>query len=148
MNIYEQIISRWKFQALQRNPAASLQALDLFEEKYKIKLPAALRRVLLLSNGIANGEYDQVNQIRFWALEEFASVEEWAPELTQGYRNNIVFADYSVNAHAYAFSTISGAVVLVGAVDPVFVTGSVESFLMLYVQDAPALFPREGPHRD
>src|SRR5437762_1796033 len=105
MNFYEQVVDRWKAQGLSRKPAVSIDALDRFEVEHRVKLPAALRRVLLLSNGLEDGEYDETSQIRFWSLEELARVKECAPELASArYDDHLVFADYSVWSHAYAVS--------------------------------------------
>lgn len=128
---------------MSRNPAVGLNALDEFEQTKQLKLPLGLRRLLLLSNGMSAGEYDDQNHIRFWPLEELAFVSACAPEFASPeYENHLVFADHSLWAHAYAVSLDSGEVVMVGAERPIVVTGSLESFLAMYVSNAPALFPR------
>jgi hypothetical protein len=143
VNLYEQVIRRWKERGVPRNPAVSLEDLGRVEETNALKLPPPLRRLLLLSNGMSDGEYDPDNQLRFWSLEELALVSSCAPELASPrYERHLVFADYSVWSHAYAVSLDSGEVVVVGDEQPVFVTGSVESFLAMYVSNAPALFPQ------
>jgi hypothetical protein len=136
-SIYEQVIQRWRAHGLARRPAVGLNALDAFEERLGSALPAGLRRFLLLSNGMTLEERDPESQVRFWGLEELAFVGSCAPELdVPEYRRVLVFADYSVWAHAYGVALPSGEVVLVGDRTPRPVCDSIEIFLQLYLGNA------------
>ena len=136
MNIYEQIVLRWKEQMLARRPAVGPNALDKFEEIHGLKLPVALRRLFLLSNGLAQGEYDRVNHVRFWPLEELSYVKECAPELaTSATDEHLVFADYSVWAHAYAVSPKVGSVVVIGGTKARNLSGSMDDFMSMYLEN-------------
>ena len=141
MNLYEQVIARWKGQSLSRRPAVTWEDLSRFEESRGVKVPPDLRRVFLLSNGLAEGEYDQKSQIRFWPLEELALVTDCAPELTStSYEGHLVFADYSIWSHGYSILPVSGEIFIVGAERPMYVADSMERFLTLYLSDSPGLF--------
>jgi hypothetical protein len=136
MSVYEKIVLRWKAQVLSRRPAVGLYALDQFEEAHGLKLPAALRKLLLLSNGLERGEYDRVSHIRFWPLEEIASVKECAPELATSVASDcLVFADYSVWAHAYVVSPKAGSVSVIGGRESIYVSESIDDFLLMYLND-------------
>lgn len=81
----------------------------------------------------------------FWPLVALARVKECAPELlSPRYDDQLAFADHSIWAHFYAVSLVSGEVVVAGGKQPIYVTGSLESFLALYVSNGPALFPQTG----
>lgn len=142
MNVYERVVGRWKFQGVPRRPAVSSGMLDKFDEEHALRLPPGLRRTLLLSNGMEADEYDRTSNIRFWPLEEIALVKDCAPELkSAANEGQLVFADYSIWAFAYAVSLDLGHVTVVGGDHPIFVAESVEAFFELYLSNSPALFP-------
>jgi hypothetical protein len=141
-SLYERVVAHWKSESLQRNPAVGLNALDQFESRHGLKLPVSLRRLLLLSNGLVEGQYDPANYIRFCAIEEFALQTFPAGSDPGGRESYLVFAEFSIWAHSYAVSTVSGVVAVIGGRLPIRVADSLEEFLLLYLENSPALFPK------
>jgi hypothetical protein len=141
-NLYEQVIGRWKFLSLLRNPAVGLNELDRFEARHNISLPPALKRLLLLSNGLVEGQYDPANHIRFCEIGEFVLDDVASMAASDENERYLVFAEFSIWAHAYGISTSSGHLAVVGGTSPIFVAKSLEEFLALYLANSAALFPK------
>jgi hypothetical protein len=136
-SIYARVVQRWRGFGLTRRPGVGLNALGAFEERIGSALPPGLRRLLLLSNGMSPEERDPESQVRFWGLEELTFVRSCAPELDfPQYQGVLVFADYSVWAHAYGVALSSGQVMLVGDRTPRPIGDSIEMFLGLYLENA------------
>jgi hypothetical protein len=141
-NLYEQVIGHWRSLSLLRNPAVGLNELDRFEAHHNISLPAALRRLLLLSNGLVEGQYDPANFIRFCGIDEFVLDDVSSTTASDHNEHYLVFAEFSIWAHTYGLSMSSGHVAVIGGPSPIFVAKSLDEFLAMYLENSPALFPK------
>jgi SMI1 / KNR4 family (SUKH-1) len=112
-----------------------------FEQRAGVKLPADLSTYFKKMDGMQGEETDH-QDIRFWSLNEMKPVFEEIPsaDVTLHY---VVFADYSLWAHAYAIyigGTPEGRVAIVGGDSPLVVADSFAEFIDMYLRDPLSIF--------
>lgn len=130
-------VTRWTEQGLAREGAAPGTLVDA-EVKLGIQLPEELAELLLLADGMTEGEMDEL-LVRFWSARELKTFD-----------GHVMFADFSFCAHGYAINLKTGAVVVVGGPQPMAeVAVSFPHFLKAYLTHPARLFPdlREDDHR-
>lgn len=122
-------VARWNERALAREGATPGTFVDA-EVRLGMQLPDELAELLLLADGMIEGETDDL-LIRFWSANELKTFE-----------GHILFADFSFCAHGYALDLRTGAVVIVGGPQPmVEVAVSLTHFLKSYLTNPARLFP-------
>lgn len=122
-------VTRWTQQGLARDGATPASLVDA-EVRLGIRLPDELAELLLLADGMIDGEVDDL-LIRFWSASELKTFD-----------GHVLFADFSLCAHGYALELRTGAVVIVGGPQPmVEVAVSFPHFLKAYLTHPARLFP-------
>ena len=128
-------VTRWVESALARDAASPGMLVDT-EMRLGIQLPDELAELLLLADGMVEGEMDHL-LVRFWSARELKTFD--------GY---VMFADFSFCAHGYAINVKTGAVVVVGGPQPMAeVAVSFPHFLKAYLTHPARLFPDADTER-
>jgi hypothetical protein len=154
----------WRQQGISHGPPVSRAQILEFEARYGVSLPADLRAYLTALNGSELGRNGPMDDqlISFWHLSEIRPLSEEHPEsaIPHG-RSYFVFADYSIDVHAYVIRLSpdprAPAPVMV-ALDELLieVAPSFSAFIERYrAGDSAVLFPdlpaewfvRHGPRR-
>jgi hypothetical protein len=95
----EDLAKRWRVSGLPGGPPLSDGDLEVFEQRFRLRLPTAFRRYLLAANGMAASGWDDA-LIHFWTLDEIA--EHLSDrDLTERFPF-VPFADYSINIWVWA----------------------------------------------
>ena len=129
-------VTRWTEQGLARDGASPAVLVDA-EVRLGIHLPDELAELLLLSDGMVEGEMDDL-LVRFWSAAELKTFD-----------GHVMFADFSICAHGYALDLRTGAVVVVGGPQPMAeVAVSFPHFLKAYLTHPARLFPDTRAERD
>lgn len=142
-DILTTLCSRWRAANVALRPAASEADIQNWEREKEVRLSADLRSLLLMANGMEEGEMDPRTMVRFWPLEE---IREASKELgsessaADHFTHFFVFADYSLWAHAYAIQLTNdrrdpNPVVIVGGDVPIHVATSFSHFIEKYLSD-------------
>lgn len=129
-------VARWRERALAREGATPASLVDA-EIRLGIQLPDELSELLLLADGMMEGEMDDL-LIRFWSAGELKTFD--------GY---VLFSDFSICAHGYAIHLERGAIVVVGGPQPMAeVAVSFPEFLKAYLTHPARLFPEARGEQD
>ena len=144
------VVARWD-QLGVREPGVGQGVLARLPVWSRYTIPPDLGSLLALANGMGKGSTDDL-MIRFWPAEELRSVHEELPDAAwDPHADFLVFADYSIWAHAYAIqvgaTSAAGTVVIVGGAEPISVASSFAEFLARYLFEPDSLFGGEqvGP---
>lgn len=134
-----QVLQHWSEQGIRVSGVSSERLRDV-ERDLDFSIPVEMRSLYLQSDG--TGGYDD-EMLRLLPLAEW----EWASSLASaGYEDEhadcLVFAEFSIWAHAYAVRRHDAVVVLIHGGRPVQVAASFDEFLSTYLRDPPSLFPR------
>jgi hypothetical protein len=122
-------VTRWKEQGLAREGASPAALVDA-EVRLDLQLPDELAELLLLADGMLEGEMDDL-LVRFWSASELKAFD-----------GHVLFADFSLCAHGYAIDVDTGAVVIVGGPQPMLtIAVSLTDFLKAYLTHHARLFP-------
>jgi hypothetical protein len=138
------VIGHWRELRVGR-PGASRASIQAVEARLGSALPTSLVTLLGETDGMNDGETDHLT-IRFWPVAELTwardELEDAAGDSSAGF---VVFADYSIWAHAYAVKVTPGAdhdsVAILGGDRPIVLAPSFSRFLVSYL-DTPSLFFR------
>jgi len=125
MSAAKQVVERWRREGVEMNAAAPLETLRRFEKAWGLALPAALRELLSEANGMPPAVTD-VALFRFWPVNEY--------EAEASIEGGVLFADFALWAHCYAFD-VQERVWIVGGAEPLKVAPSLEEFLRRYGAD-------------
>jgi len=149
-SIGQSLKNHWLSHNIEINAGVSKAALDSFEAKYSVKLPADLRDYFLWVNGMPAGVVDEA-LIRFWALEEVKPLSEGAPDYSNPQyikkpESVFLLADYSLWAHAYAIHLVSAPiesnkVFVIGGEYPIPLFNSFSELVDSYLTDKDLLLP-------
>ena len=121
-------VTRWNEQGLAREGATPGSLVDA-EMQLGIHIPEELAELLLLADGMVEGEMDDL-LIRFWSGVELKTFD-----------GHVMFADFSLCAHGYAINLETGAVVIVGGPRPMAqIAVSFPDFLKAYLTNPAGLF--------
>ena len=122
-------VTRWTELAIARDGASPSLLVDV-EVDLGIHLPDELAELLLLADGMTDGETDDL-LVRFWSARELKMFD-----------GHVMFADFSFCAHGYAVNLKTGAVVAVGGPCSLAeVAVSFPHFLKAYLTHPARLFP-------
>jgi len=135
-NTASRLIAFWRQGAVQVNHGAfEAEIIDL-ERRQGLKVPPELRAYLSMADGMPTGSTDS-NLIRFWPSAEILPISVGAPEMIGAgteHGQALLFADYSLWAHAYAVQP--GApyhVLLVGGDSPRDLQMQFDEFVDAYI---------------
>jgi hypothetical protein len=140
--------THWLLHEVEINDGVSEAALNSFERKYGVVLPADLRDYFLSVNGMPDGVSDEA-LIRFWTLEEVKPLPEGAPayakaEYIKNPESVFLFADYSLWAHAYAIRLTaepveSNELFVIGGKSAISLFASFSELVDSYIKDKESL---------
>ena len=111
--MWESIRRRWESADISVLPRAVEAELEVFERRYHVRLPSAMRSFYGDVGGMASGAWDE-ELIRFWPLSDVGPVPELLSrcrgipdyggieQSLPGAGSYFVFADYSIWLHVYA----------------------------------------------
>ncbi len=147
-SIGQSLKTHWLLHDIEVNDGVSEAALESFEAKYAVVLPADLRDYFLCVNGMPQGASDEA-LIRFWMLEEVKPLPEVAPDYSSPQyidspESLFLLADYSLWAHAYAIRLTtppakSNEVFVIGGDSPVLLFSSFSELVDSYLTDKDSL---------
>jgi hypothetical protein len=105
---WKRIIEYWRQSRVGVRLGVSLLAIESFQHKYGVALPADVREYLLAVDGSSDGPMDE-HLFRFWPLSEIVPVHEELDERGGvvypdrfAYPDCFVFADHLLNSWLYA----------------------------------------------
>jgi hypothetical protein len=157
MRLFHQIKNRWQSAGLAVRAGASGEAIEAFERRHGVRLPADMRDFYSLMDGIEYGCTDET-LICFWPLAEVNAVEaklfgqRGIPDYSRllhsfpSRDNFFVFADYLVWSHMYAVaiaddSEVAGPVIWLDG-NWAWIADSFSEFMQRYSENATSiLFP-------
>lgn len=138
----ESLKRHWASHNVDINAGVTRAELDSFEARHGVVLPEDLRDYFLCVNGMPPDVVDD-GMIRFWMLEELQPLPQGAPAFSdpsyiQNPESLILFADYSIWAHAYAIRLGSAAlqaneIIIIGYESPVTIAQSFSEFVDRYL---------------
>jgi hypothetical protein len=140
------LIAHWELSGSHFRSGSTEQAIQAFEERYQLRLPADFREYLSLSNGVGLheiGSDSDMNHelIAFWSLDTIISDHD---ELPSDY---FAFADFLINSvlfviHLSADIQQSGTVGMSDGDDIVeYLSDSFSGFVEAYLHDPASLVP-------
>jgi hypothetical protein len=121
----DRIVARWGGAGL---PPVSAAAVVSFERRVAT-VPPVLKQLLSKANGMQPNTMDG-ELFRFWPIEEWETARD-------GY---VVFADYSISAHEYAWHESNESVAIIGGDVPSIVAPTVDEFLKYYLDEPKRMF--------
>lgn len=141
---WNRIIKHWRRCNIPIRPGVSPAAIEVFQTKYRIALPADVRDYFLSVDGTGDQMDDEM--LRFWPLTEAKPVrKEWVANIPRSdrplYHECFEFADYCIDAWSYAVKLLDdttqvGPVFRLGG-DPIAkqITASFREFMTQYAND-------------
>jgi hypothetical protein len=149
MNLIGELRDYWQQCGIANPILPSGKDVTAFEKRYNVALPAVLADYFLLVNGTRNGQWNMEDEdlISFWHLDQIRTISELSPEVAVPDADRLfVFADWSIDAHAWAVrlspDATSSTPVLITYDSLQEVSGTFEDFLTGYMARATwALFP-------
>ncbi len=145
MSLPQAVVAHWRAAKVTLRPPVPPSALERFEQRHSVQVPAELRQVLLLADGFEASSAD-AEGFRFLSLAEFVPAPDHGPTGSKALSaTSFVFVDYLGWSWSYAVEMGEAArerVYLVGTADerPRVVSESVGEFLDLYCRDDPRLY--------
>src|SRR5688500_13455485 len=145
MDVLTALAAHWRAQGIEPAGGASAKAIQDFEARYGVRLPADLRAYFARLNGTGEDTPDS-DMMAFWPLERVRSVAEELAEqgpVAPAAQGLYCFADFSLWSNAYAVrlsgdTTVSNEVVAVySGVDLILAAPSFEAFLSGYLSAKP-----------
>jgi hypothetical protein len=136
----------WRVAGLAASASSVTQRdLDDAQRRLGVRVPDDVATYFQTVNGMLPDVYDR-HDLRFWALDELQPVGVILKGIGgSSYKDYVVFADYSLFAHAYAI--LPGPkeveqVALVGGQQPIRIASSFMDFIDNYVNNTELLFPK------
>jgi hypothetical protein len=131
------LVEFWRESGVEVNPGALESAIHHLEHRLRVQLPPPLRAYLAIADGMPEGSTD-ANMIRFWSAAEIVPLADGAPEMlgdaASEHSGALLFADYSLWAHAYAIQPDAPHhVLLVGGERPRDLNLRFEEFVDAYL---------------
>jgi hypothetical protein len=112
MNLIGELRDYWQQRGIANPILPSREDVTAFEQRYRVTLPTALADYFLLVNGTREGQWNCEDEdlISFWHLDQIRTIRELDPtEAIAGADRLFVFADWSIDAHAWAVRLSSDA---------------------------------------
>ncbi len=137
---------RWLAAGISPRTGVTRAQVDTFEQRYGVRMPQAMAAYFQATDGMNDDQMDDL-MIRFWPLSEVRPATVALTAVDQdAYRDQYVFADWSMWAHGYAVHVPRAGyraeeVTLVGGRIPIPIAASFGAFLRTYLADSRRLFP-------
>ena len=155
MTVNESLRKYWEERHIANPQLPTPDDIKAFEAQHGVQLPLLIADYFLTVNGTKEGQWAMEDEdlISFWHLDQIQTLKGLSPEcITRDAGSLFVFADWSVDAHSWAFRLSDDATaptpIVITYEPPQQIAGTFEEFIDGYLRrERWALFPEPGQTR-